>query len=63
MTSNTLVLQIFSESNYIRNHVDKYVITKHYQQLMPFNSGFRDSVKGNVTKEKATPGAMPQAKF
>ncbi|KRX12633.1 hypothetical protein T07_4957 [Trichinella nelsoni] len=34
----------------IRNHVDKYVITKHYYQLMLLSlatSGFRDSVKGN----------------
>ncbi|KRY33304.1 hypothetical protein T01_3966 [Trichinella spiralis] len=37
----------------IRNHVDKYVITKHYHQLMPLSlatSGFRDTVKGNITK-------------
>ncbi|KRY37337.1 hypothetical protein T01_10064 [Trichinella spiralis] len=34
----------------IRNHVDKYVITKHYQ-LMPLSLatyGFRESVKGNM---------------
>ncbi|KRY31804.1 hypothetical protein T03_2982 [Trichinella britovi] len=24
----------------IRNHVDKYVITKHYYQLMPFSLTF-----------------------
>ncbi|KRX48708.1 hypothetical protein T05_14026 [Trichinella murrelli] len=36
----------------IRNHVDKYVITKHYYQLMPLSLA-----------TYATPGAMPQAKF
>ncbi|KRX13853.1 hypothetical protein T07_152 [Trichinella nelsoni] len=38
----------------IRNHVDKYVITKHYYQLMPLSlatSEFRDSFKGNVAKD------------
>ncbi|KRZ90313.1 hypothetical protein T08_12415, partial [Trichinella sp. T8] len=37
----TLVLQIFSESNYVEIYmneiVDKYVITKHYHQLMPLS--------------------------
>ncbi|KRY54835.1 hypothetical protein T03_16347 [Trichinella britovi] len=51
----------------IRNHVDKYVITKHYYQLMPlslatyarihFSSGFREAVKGNMAKVK--PQALP----
>ncbi|KRX51581.1 hypothetical protein T09_6085, partial [Trichinella sp. T9] len=39
--ADTLVLQIFSESNYVEIYmneiVDKYVITKHYHQLMPLS--------------------------
>ncbi|KRZ47754.1 hypothetical protein T02_3144 [Trichinella nativa] len=38
----------------IRNHVDKYVITKHKKhQLMPLSlatSGIRESVKSNMAK-------------
>ncbi|KRX64970.1 hypothetical protein T09_13600 [Trichinella sp. T9] len=45
----------------IRNHVDKYVITKHYHQLMPLSlatSGFRESVKGIMAK-LSQPQALP----
>ncbi|KRX24027.1 hypothetical protein T07_507 [Trichinella nelsoni] len=37
----------------IRNHVDKYVITKHYYQLMPLSL---------ATYPQASPQAMPQGK-
>ncbi|KRZ95547.1 hypothetical protein T08_10944 [Trichinella sp. T8] len=46
---------------HIRNHVDKYVITKHYHQLMPLSlatSGFRESVKGIMAK-LSQPQALP----
>ncbi|KRY55639.1 hypothetical protein T03_15797 [Trichinella britovi] len=59
----TLVLQIFSESNYIRNHVDKYVITKHYHQLMPLSLAtycFLD-LSVNLRQRQGSYGVKPQA--
>ncbi|KRX13092.1 hypothetical protein T07_8617 [Trichinella nelsoni] len=47
-----LLLYSYVQRN-IRNHVDKYVITKHYYQLMLLSlatSGFRR--KGNITNLK-----------
>ncbi|KRX44832.1 hypothetical protein T05_13443 [Trichinella murrelli] len=52
------------------NHVDKYVITKHYHQLMPlsladvrihFSSGFRDAVKGNMANPRRRLRLCPRA--
>ncbi|KRX23976.1 hypothetical protein T07_2845 [Trichinella nelsoni] len=47
---------LIASAHLIRNHVDKYVITKHYYQLIPLSlatSGFRDSVKGSMAKYKS----------
>ncbi|KRX51425.1 hypothetical protein T09_6314 [Trichinella sp. T9] len=45
----------------IRNHVDKYVITKHYYQLMPLSLATYDFSVTLSLKRKGSYGVKPQA--